>query len=162
MRARSAPPARSVRGCARRRAGPCAARSAPTWRPHAPLEPPGHSCGALHLHLAVAGVRAEGPRRRELTELVADHLLRDEDRDVLAAVVDRDRMPDHLREDGRRPGPGSDHLLRAGRVHRLDALEQALFDEMPLLRGSAQTTPPSTRAKRWVNIGVTKMRSIFV
>ena len=55
--------------------------------------------GPLHLRLAVAGVRAERPRRRELAELVPDHLLGDEDGHVLAPVVDRDRVADHLRED---------------------------------------------------------------
>src|SRR6185503_9612739 len=80
---------------------------------------------------------AEHPRRRELAELVADHLLRDEDRHVLAAVVDRDRVPDHLREDRRRARPGSDHVLRARRVHRLDAVEQPFLDERALLGATA-------------------------
>src|SRR5215207_554865 len=71
---------------------------------------------------------AEGPRRRELTELVADHLLGDEDRDVLAAVVDRDRVPDHLGEDRRGARPGPDHALRSGVVHLLDAAHQPLLD----------------------------------
>src|SRR4051794_24153483 len=44
----------------------------------------------FHLCLRIARVTAEVARRRELAELVADHLLRDEDRDVLASVVDRD------------------------------------------------------------------------
>jgi hypothetical protein len=46
--------------------------------------------------LAVAGWPRNVPRRRELAELVADHLLGDEHRHVLAAVVDGDRVPDHL------------------------------------------------------------------
>src|SRR5215216_1201184 len=79
----------------------------------------------------------EGPRGSELAELVPDHLLRDEDRDVLAAVVDRDRVPDHLREDRRRARPGSDHVLRARCVHRLDAAEQPLLDVRALLGATA-------------------------
>ena len=43
---------------------------------------------------------AEVPRRRELAELVTDHLFGDEHRHVLAAVMDGDRVPDHLGEDG--------------------------------------------------------------
>src|SRR5439155_13263503 len=92
---------------------------------------------ALHLHLAIAGVGAESPRRSELAELVADHLLGDEDRDVLAPVVDRDRVPDHLREDGGGPRPGANHVLRARGVHLLDSLEQTLLDERALLRRAA-------------------------
>src|SRR3954471_21268407 len=37
----------------------------------------------LDLRLAVAGMAAEHPRRREFAELVADHLLADEDGHVL-------------------------------------------------------------------------------
>src|SRR5438034_8422327 len=95
-----------------------------------------YSLGPLDLRLAVAGVAAEHPRRRELAELVADHLLADEDGHVLAAVVDRDRMPDHLREDRRRPRPGADHLLAAGLVHPRDAAHQPLLDERALFTGS--------------------------
>src|SRR5947207_15190894 len=80
---------------------------------------------------------AEVPRRRELTELVADHLLRDEHGHVLAAVVDGDRVTDHLGEDGSGARPRAEHLLRARRVHLLDLLEQPFFHERPLLAGSA-------------------------
>src|SRR5882724_6631114 len=95
-----------------------------------------YSLGPLDLRLAVAGVAAEHPRRRELAELVADHLLADEDGHVLAAVVDRDRMPDHLREDRRRPRPGADHPLLVRGVHRLDSAQKPLFDERPFFAGS--------------------------
>src|ERR1700744_6209824 len=49
--------------------------------------------------LVPAAVRAEGTGGGELAELVADHRLRDEDRHVFFAVVDGDRVTDHLRED---------------------------------------------------------------
>src|SRR5438034_9237151 len=79
---------------------------------------------------------AEDARGGELTEFVADHLLRDEDGHVLPAVVDGDRVPDHLGEDGGGTGPGADDLLRARSVHALDPLQQPLLDERPLLRRS--------------------------
>src|SRR5262245_44740174 len=47
----------------------------------------------------VMAVGAEHPRGGELPQLVPDHGLRDEHRDVLAAVVHRDRVPDHLGDD---------------------------------------------------------------
>src|SRR5436309_9641313 len=56
-----------------------------------------------------AGLAAEGPRRGELAQTVADHVLRDEDWDMAAAVVDGDRQADHLRHDRRRARPGADH-----------------------------------------------------
>ena len=56
---------------------------------------------STHPRLAGAGVAAEGARRRELAELVADHRLGDEHGHVLAAVVDGDRVADHLGEDRR-------------------------------------------------------------
>src|SRR3954451_7885455 len=117
MRAPSGPRARCARGCAPRRAAPCGGTCAPTWPPREPLVSRRYSLGSLDLRLAIAGVAAEHPRRREFAQLMADHLLADEDGHVLAAVVDRDRVPDHLREDRRRPRPGADHLLAAGLVH---------------------------------------------
>src|SRR5512139_316718 len=53
-----------------------------------------------HLGLAVAGVAVERPRRRELPELVAHHVLRDEHGDELLAVVHGKGVPDKLRGDG--------------------------------------------------------------
>src|SRR5579862_9758703 len=90
--------------------------------------------------------------RRKLAQLVTDHLLGDEHRDVLAAVVDRDRMPDHLREDRRRARPGAHHLLRAGRVHRLDLRQQPLLHERPLLRASAHRYSFPRRRPRTINL----------
>src|SRR5512133_538787 len=110
------------------------------------------SCGPLHLHLAVAGVRAERARGSELAELVPDHLLRDEDGHVLAAVVDRDRVPDHLGKDRRGAGPGADHVLRARGVHRLDAVEQALFDERALLGATAHLFSLPRRRPRTISL----------
>src|SRR5687768_17086385 len=61
----------------------------------------------LDLCRLVARVAAERARRRELAQLVADHLLGDEDRHVLAPVVHRDRVPDHVLEHRRRARPGA-------------------------------------------------------
>ena len=62
-----------------------------------------------HRTLPLRVMAAVGARRRELAELVADHRLGDEHGHVLAAVVDGDRVADHLREDRRRARPGADH-----------------------------------------------------
>src|SRR5207248_2747761 len=78
-------------------------------------------------------VAAERPRRRELAQLVPDHLLRDEHGHVLAAVVNGDRVPDHLGEDRRGARPGADHRLLARLVHRLDPAHQPFLHERPLL-----------------------------
>ena len=107
-----------------------------------------------HRHLTLArpvgaGVAAEGARRRELAELVADHRLADEHRHVLAAVVHGDRVPDHLGEDRRGARPGLDHVLLAALVHLLDALHQALLDPRALLgRTSHLTLPPRFPRRR--------------
>src|SRR5262249_61974075 len=49
----------------------------------------------------------------------------------------RDRVPDHLREHGRRARPGTDHPFLVLLVHRLDAADQPLLDERPLLAAAA-------------------------
>src|SRR6266508_3871023 len=81
-----------------------------------------------------ARVAFEGPRQGELAELVADHVLGDEDRHVRAAVVDGDRVADHLREDRRAARPGLQDALLAPRVHLLDAAQQLLVRVRPLLQ----------------------------
>src|SRR5437660_472343 len=84
----------------------------------------------------VRAVAAEVPRGRELTESVADHVFADEHRHMLAAVVDADRVPDHVGIDHRRTGPGADHLLLARSVHLVDLGLQRIADERPFLRRS--------------------------
>src|SRR5919197_4079346 len=156
MRALRAPRARCARGCAPRRAAPSAATCAPTSLRRAlrvvPVSRPCPSSLLLHLGLAVAGMRAKGARRRELAELVPDHLLGDEDRHVLAAVVDRDRVADHLREDRGGARPGAHHPLLVLLVHRLDAAHQPLLDERPLLRASAHLFSLPLRRARTISL----------
>ena len=109
----------------RARARPSAPRSGRSARWHAPrimtrlpsrLPPPRRRAGAgaadrrgLLGHLG--RVSLEQPRRRELAELVADHVLGHVDRDELLAVVHRERVPDHLGDHRRSARPGLDDLL---------------------------------------------------
>src|SRR3954452_21952659 len=53
----------------------------------------------------------EGAGGCELAELVADHRLGHEDRDVLAAVVHGQRVAEHVGDDRRAARPGLDHVL---------------------------------------------------
>src|SRR5882757_606798 len=82
----------------------------------------------------VPDVPAERARRRELAQLVAHHALGDEHRDVLAAVVHGDRVPEHVGDDRRAPRPGLDHSLGIRVVGDVDLLEQVVVDERPLLQ----------------------------
>src|SRR5437764_11050297 len=84
------------------------------------------------LGLPVGRVAVERAGRRELAELVADHLLGDHHRDVLVPVVDAEGEPDELRQDGRAPAPDPDHLVTARRAGRLRLLEQIAVDERTL------------------------------
>src|SRR6185437_3164274 len=74
----------------------------------------------------VLDVAPEGPRGRELPQLVADHRVRHEHRHVLAAVVHRDRVADHVGDDGGPAGPGPDDGLLARLVERVHLLEQVV------------------------------------
>src|SRR5262245_49765735 len=94
---------------------------------------------------------AKCPRRRELAQLVSDHLLADEDRHVLATVVDGDRVPDHVREHGRRARPRLERTLLPGGVHLLDAAHQPFLDERPLLGRTAHLLPPLLAAAAAAN-----------
>src|SRR5438132_295085 len=85
----------------------------------------------------VRAMAAEVASRRELAQPVTDHVLADEDGHMLAAVVDRDRVPDHVGVDHRRAGPGADHLLVARLIHLLDLFLDRGADERALLGRSA-------------------------
>src|SRR5918995_4921924 len=97
------------------------------------------TCIALlrsRLDLLGRRVTLENPRRRELAQLVADHVLGDEHRHVLAPVVHGDRQPDHVRQDHRAARPGLDRapvVLVAGNLHFLG---QVQVHEGTLLQGT--------------------------
>src|SRR5262249_31136698 len=69
----------------------------------------------------------------ELAEPVPNHVLADEHRHVLAPIVDRHGVPDHLRINGRGPSPRANHPLFSGGVQPGDFLRQVLVDEGALL-----------------------------
>src|SRR6478609_8569826 len=81
----------------------------------------------------VGRVALERAREREFTELVADHVFRHVDRDVLLAVVDGDRQADEFRRDRRAARPGLDRLLVVDRACGIHLLQQMPIDERSLL-----------------------------
>src|SRR3954468_24519359 len=91
----------------------------------------------------VLDVALEGPRRGELAQLVPDHALGDEHRDVLATVVHGDRVPEHVRDDRRATRPRLDHVLAALVVLVVHLLEQVVVDERALLQTSRHYLDPS-------------------
>src|SRR5919109_632954 len=86
--------------------------------------------------LGVLAVAAKGPRRGKLAQSVTDHVFGDEHGHVAPAVVDGDRVPDHLREDHAGARPGLQHAALVALVHLVDAAEQARVDEGSLLDGT--------------------------
>src|SRR6266511_3212646 len=82
--------------------------------------------------LLVGRVRFERPGQRELAELVSDHILRDVNRNVLLAVVNRYRQADEIRRDGRAPRPGLDRPLVGRRPRRFDLRLKVVIDERAL------------------------------
>src|SRR4051812_50167148 len=84
----------------------------------------------------VLDVPTEGARGRELAELVPDHGLGHEHRDVLAAVVHGDRVPEHVGDDRRAPRPGADDGLGALVVLGVHLGEQVVVDEGALLQAA--------------------------
>src|SRR6266516_7729352 len=86
--------------------------------------------------LGVVPVRAEHAGGGELAHLVAHHRLRDEHRHVLAPVVDRDGVPDHLGHDGRAARPRPQDPLVPALVHVLDLGHEVVVHERALLHRS--------------------------
>src|SRR5271170_1798510 len=135
-------------------------RGAPGGRPPGLAEP----CVVVLLSAAapvVPDVTAESPRGRELAKLVTHHRLGDEHRDVLAAVMNRDRVAEHGRHDHGTPGPCPDDGLRSPVVLHVHLLHQVVVDEgallkttrhrvllLPLVPAAATADQPVTRLVR--------------
>src|SRR6266704_1697670 len=107
----------------KRLAGPLAGRVSTRRRCRRRRSRRSRHCGLL------AAVAFEDPRRRELAELVTDHVFLHEHLDELVPVVDLERVPDELRDDRARPTPGLERLLGAALVEHPHAVEQLLIDE---------------------------------
>src|SRR6266542_4873446 len=90
----------------------------------------------------LGAVDAEGPGRRELAELVADHRLGDVHGHVLAPIVDRDRVPDHVGDDRGAPRPGLDDPLVAPAVQLVDLLQQVVIHKGALFQRASHRLPP--------------------
>src|SRR3712207_351460 len=106
--------------------------SCPNWEVISGISSP----SAAPRPAVVLDVPTERPRGRELAELVPDHRLGHEDRDVLAAVVHGDRVPEHVGDDRRAPRPGADDVLGALLVLGVRLLEQVVVDERALLQAA--------------------------
>src|SRR3954453_10584728 len=104
----------------------------------------GRAASAAAALPVVLPVAAERPGRSELAQLVADHRLGDEHRDVLAAVVHGQRVPEHLRNDHGATGPGADDVLGAPVVLRLHLLQEVVVDEGTLLQATRHNLPGSS------------------
>src|SRR5580704_9702437 len=96
--------------------------------------------------LLIAGVPVEGPGRRELAELVPDHVLGDQHRDEFVPVIDTEGEPDKLRKNRRPARPGADHLVAPRPTRRLSLFEEIAVDKRPLPYRACQAFLPSTNA----------------
>ena len=76
----------------------------------------------------------ENPRRRKLTELVADHVFRHVDRDELAPVVNGNSVADEVRVNGGPARPGAHDLLVVDLIHCVDLLGEVIVDEGTFFR----------------------------
>src|SRR5580704_6412880 len=121
-------PASRCTGCRRRRSGTFR-RSATRGR---------RGAGAFGFAIRRMTIKRAG--RREFAELVPDHFLGDDHRDVLLPVIDAEGEPDELRQDGRTPRPDADHLVASGRARGIRLFQQIAVDK--------RTLPDRTRHDR--------------
>lgn len=76
---------------------------------------------------------AEHSGRGKLSEFVSDHVLRHENRHVLATVVDRKRVTDHIGKDRGSAAPSLDQPLLALLVQIEDLLHEMVVDKKSFL-----------------------------
>jgi len=75
----------------------------------------------------------------ELAELMANHVLGDEDGDVGLSIVDAERVAHEFRGDGAGPGPSADDFLLARGLHGLHLLEKFRIDVDSFFKTSAHS-----------------------
>src|SRR6185369_6633942 len=86
--------------------------------------------------------------RREFAELHPHHLLVHRDGNEFAAVIDVEREPDELRQDGGTARPGLDRGAAAGLLRRLCLLQQRQLDERTFPDGAGHGLPLLLRVTR--------------
>src|SRR5579859_5671903 len=101
----------------------------------------GAGCRGLGLAAAVA---AERPRRRELAELVPDHVLGDEHLRELPAVVNQKRMADEFRHHRAITRPGLQRLVT--HAHPIDLGEESFIDVRAFFLRPAHPSSPLHQA----------------
>ena len=89
--------------------------------------------------LAVAGVSGEATCERKLSELVSDHVLRDEDRDVNFSIVHTEGVTDELRHDRRTARPCLQDRLATGLIESGDFLCELRIDIGSLLEATCHS-----------------------
>jgi hypothetical protein len=77
----------------------------------------------LRRGLLARGMPAEGTRRGELAQSVADHVLGNIDRDVPASVMDSNGMSNHLRENDACATPRPQNALFTFLVHGFNSFQ---------------------------------------
>src|SRR5438034_9171549 len=100
------------------------------------------SGGGLRL-LRLAAMTLERPRRRELAQSVADHILRHEDFHVNLAVVDHEGQAHKLGHDRASTGPRLDRLFRAAPLGGLHLLVDLEVHKRTFFLGSAHVSVAS-------------------
>src|SRR5690606_37145415 len=80
----------------------------------------------------VGRVTVIGTGRCELAKLVTYHVLGNENRDMLVAVMHAEGNTHELRQDGRAAAPDLDHIVAAGCEGLLGLLEHVAVDKRPL------------------------------
>src|SRR5438552_3902434 len=101
-------------------------------------------------HFPIGRVALERACQRELAQLVADHVFRHVDRNVLLAVVDGDRQPDEIRRDRRAPRPGLDRTLVVDRARGFHLSQQVVVDERTLLDRTCHDYPLAAWRRRTI------------
>ncbi len=71
----------------------------------------------------------EGSGRRKFTQLVSHHVLGNVDGNEFSSVVHSDRVPYHLRNDGRSARPGFDDDGFIGLIQMLDLLQEMIIQK---------------------------------
>src|SRR5574340_526576 len=86
---------------------------------------------SLFLRLLVRDVALEGTRQRKLAQLVPDHVLGHEYRNMLTTVMHRNRQADEIGQHGGTARPGLDRALVIGAADGFN-----FFQQMPVDKGA--------------------------
>src|SRR4030042_871900 len=125
------------------------------------MPPSGRLRRCLQLGFPVPGMAEEGAGGRKFSQFIPYHVFRHKNRNELLAVVDGESLSDHLRKDGRTPGPRFDDLTALRPYGLFNLFHQMRVHKRALANGTCHVWLLYVRSKEFGAIKIHSLRTPY-